>query len=58
MRASVVILGFLATLTFALPEARPDAAISCQSVSHSQLSTTHQLYWLLIPHKGDHDMYL
>ncbi|KAJ5337990.1 hypothetical protein N7452_004718, partial [Penicillium brevicompactum] len=31
MRASVVILGFLATLTFALPEARPDAAISCQS---------------------------
>ncbi|KAJ5340858.1 hypothetical protein N7541_009982, partial [Penicillium brevicompactum] len=31
MRTSVVILGFLATLTFALPEARPDAAISCQS---------------------------
>lgn len=37
MRASVVILGFLATLTFALPEARPDAAISCQSVSHTEL---------------------
>ncbi|OQE06991.1 hypothetical protein PENVUL_c015G00696 [Penicillium vulpinum] len=31
MRASVIILGFLATLTVALPEAYPKAAISCQS---------------------------
>ncbi|KAJ5520891.1 hypothetical protein N7463_001344 [Penicillium fimorum] len=33
MRASVIILGFLATLTVALPEAYPKAEISCQSVS-------------------------
>lgn len=33
MRASVIILGFLATLTVALPEAYPKAAIACQSVS-------------------------
>jgi hypothetical protein len=32
MRASVIILGFLATLTVALPEAYPEAAIACQSV--------------------------
>ncbi|KAF3019954.1 hypothetical protein E8E15_005461 [Penicillium rubens] len=31
MRASVIILGFLATLTVALPEAYPEAAIACQS---------------------------
>ena len=33
MRASVIILGFLATLTVALPEAYPEAATACQSVS-------------------------
>lgn len=33
MRASVIILGFLATLTVALPEAYPKAALACQSVS-------------------------
>lgn len=33
MRASVILLGFLATLTVALPEAYPKAAIACQSVS-------------------------
>ena len=33
MRASVIILGFLATLTVALPEAYPKAEIACQSVS-------------------------
>lgn len=38
MRASVIILGFLATLTVALPEARPEAAISCQSVSPPETS--------------------
>ncbi|OQE13306.1 hypothetical protein PENFLA_c050G06058 [Penicillium flavigenum] len=31
MRASVIILGFLATLTVALPEAYPEAQIACQS---------------------------
>ncbi|KAJ5555695.1 hypothetical protein N7535_008129 [Penicillium sp. DV-2018c] len=31
MRASLLILGFLATLSIALPEARPEVAISCQS---------------------------
>jgi hypothetical protein len=33
MRASVIVLGFLATLTVALPEAYPKAVIACQSVS-------------------------
>ncbi|KAJ5593306.1 hypothetical protein N7537_010210 [Penicillium hordei] len=33
MRASVIILGFLATLTVALPEAYPKVEIACQSVS-------------------------
>lgn len=33
MRASIIILGFLATLTVALPEAYPKAEIACQSVS-------------------------
>ena len=33
MRASVIILGFLATLTVALPEAYPKVALACQSVS-------------------------
>ncbi|KAJ5463357.1 hypothetical protein N7475_008301 [Penicillium sp. IBT 31633x] len=31
MRASVMILGFLASLTLALPEALPEVAITCQS---------------------------
>ncbi|KAJ5210013.1 hypothetical protein N7491_009826 [Penicillium cf. griseofulvum] len=31
MRASVIILGFLATLTVALPEPFPKAAMACQS---------------------------
>ncbi|KAJ5425218.1 hypothetical protein N7465_000288, partial [Penicillium sp. CMV-2018d] len=31
MRASVILLGFLATLTVALPEAYPKAEIVCQS---------------------------
>jgi hypothetical protein len=33
MRASVIILGFLATLTVALPEALPKVQTACQSVS-------------------------
>ncbi|KAJ5193328.1 hypothetical protein N7449_009470 [Penicillium cf. viridicatum] len=33
MRASVIILGFLATLTVALPEPYPKVALACQSVS-------------------------
>ncbi|KAJ6010000.1 hypothetical protein N7522_005016 [Penicillium canescens] len=31
MRASVIILGFLATLTVALPEALPKVQTACQS---------------------------
>jgi hypothetical protein len=46
MRASIVILGFLATLTVALPEARPEAAITCQSVSLIRVRNViyHQVY--------------
>lgn len=39
MRASVMILGFLASLTLALPEALPEVAITCQSVSLFMLET-------------------
>lgn len=56
MRASVVILGFLATLTMALPEARPEAAISCQSVSLIN-SNSVQLEWSLTA-VGNYDVYI
>lgn len=58
MRASVIILGFLATLAVALPGAYPKVALVCQSVSFldscEQENAEGQFLMTVLEHYGLH----